>query len=672
MNIKYRPEIDGLRAIAVGLVIIYHAEINLLNSILFKGGFIGVDIFFVISGYLITSIILKELNTTNSFSFKYFYERRIRRIVPVLLFVSIFSIPISWICLSPIEFINFSKSVLYSLGFTSNLFFYFSGQEYAALSGLYKPFLHTWSLSVEEQYYLFFPLFFFIIFKFFKKNLLAIFSILFLISLYFAEYGSRNFSSLNFYILPTRIWELILGSILAYSESKNKIQNTNVLGSILPFLGICLIIYSSIFFDHNLRHPSIYTLLPVAGTAMIIGFTNKNNIIKKILSSKIFVGTGLISYSLYLWHFPIFAFARITEITSGDVLKKMLLGLIIFLLSIFSYFFLERPFRDKNYDFKKIILFLIFLILIIILFYSSIIYKKGFPERMPKILQNVSSLETHKLIKNSENKECLGYKDGCFFNQESNKKVYIIGDSHAATISSELKEKLIKKNYNFSTYLIGDCGFFPGFNLIEIKTNKIDRNCNEFYFKKIENELLKNNDAIIIYSSRLPLYLENKEFDSKDANGGKSWNKIYQSKNKTDKIKTSFNKFITKLSKSNKVILVYPIPEFDIHIPKRLLNMHLKRKLDFENLNTNHFITTSYEVYRNRSKSSFELLNSIKNKNIHRIYPHTIFCNNLIKDKCISHDKNTIYYFDSNHLSLDGSRVLSQKIMNEINKIESK
>ena len=132
MNIKYRPEIDGLRAIAVGLVIIYHAEINLLNSILFKGGFIGVDIFFVISGYLITSIILKELNTTNSFSFKYFYERRIRRIVPVLLFVSIFSIPISWICLSPIEFINFSKSVLYSLGFTSNLFFSFSSDEIVA------------------------------------------------------------------------------------------------------------------------------------------------------------------------------------------------------------------------------------------------------------------------------------------------------------------------------------------------------------------------------------------------------------------------------------------------------------------------------------------------------------------------------------------------------------
>ena len=174
MKINYRPEIDGLRAIAVGLVILYHSEISINGNIFFKGGFIGVDIFFVISGYLITSIILNELITTNAFSFKYFYERRIRRILPVLIFIILASLPFAWIYLTPLDFVDFSKSILYSLGFSSNLYFHFSGQEYSALSVFYKPFVHTWSLSVEEQYYILFPILFFITFKYYKKYLFTV------------------------------------------------------------------------------------------------------------------------------------------------------------------------------------------------------------------------------------------------------------------------------------------------------------------------------------------------------------------------------------------------------------------------------------------------------------------------------------------------------------------
>ena len=154
MKLTYRPEIDGLRAIAVVAVIIYHAQITILNYQPFQGGFIGVDIFFVISGYLITSIILKELLTTGSFSFIYFYERRIRRILPALLFVMTLTLPLAWMYLIPVSFIDFSKSILYSLGFTSNLYFHYSGQLYGAENALLIPFLHTWSLSVEEQYYI--------------------------------------------------------------------------------------------------------------------------------------------------------------------------------------------------------------------------------------------------------------------------------------------------------------------------------------------------------------------------------------------------------------------------------------------------------------------------------------------------------------------------------------
>ena len=216
MKINYRPEIDGLRAIAVISVIFYHAQIELFNHKLFLGGFIGVDIFFVISGYLITSIILKELHVTGNFSFSKFYERRIRRILPALLLIMLASLPLAWLYLLPTSLVDFSKSILYSLGFGSNFYFHFSGEEYGAISGFFKPMLHTWSLSVEEQYYILFPIILLISLRFFKNYLIVIFLIRFLLSLVIADWGSKNYPSFTFYVLPTRGWELLAGSILAY------------------------------------------------------------------------------------------------------------------------------------------------------------------------------------------------------------------------------------------------------------------------------------------------------------------------------------------------------------------------------------------------------------------------------------------------------------------------
>ena len=350
MSIVYRPEIDGLRAIAIGAVILYHAQITIFGHQPFKGGFIGVDIFFVISGYLITSIILKELITTGSFSFKHFYERRIRRILPALLFVMLVSLPFAWIYLLPNNFIDFSKSILYSLGFSSNFYFHYSGQQYAAESGLFKPFLHTWSLSVEEQYYILFPIVLLITFKYFRKYLIHILILGLVISLGLAEWTSRNYSSASFYFLHTRMWELLAGSILAYFEiikghrSKNKLFNL-----MLPTIGLLLIGHSILFFNDKMFHPSFYTLSPIIGVCLIIWFSNKDEVITKVLSTKLFVSIGLISYSLYLWHYPIFAFARISEFMEGNFVNKIFIGFAILSFSIISYYYLERPSRNKQY-----------------------------------------------------------------------------------------------------------------------------------------------------------------------------------------------------------------------------------------------------------------------------------------------------------------------------------
>ena len=257
MIIKYRPEIDGLRAIAVVAVILYHAQITILGHQPFKGGFIGVDIFFVISGYLISSIILKELVTTGSFSFRHFYQRRIRRIIPVLLVVMLVSLPFAWMYLLPNNFVDFSKSILYSLGFISNFYFHYSGQEYGAENGLLKPFLHTWSLSVEEQFYILFPIVLLITFKYFRKYLIHILILGFILSLGLADWGSRNHPSFNFYVLPTRGWELLAGSILAYFEiTKGKRVENKTLNLVLPSIGLLLIGHSILFFNDKMFHPS--------------------------------------------------------------------------------------------------------------------------------------------------------------------------------------------------------------------------------------------------------------------------------------------------------------------------------------------------------------------------------------------------------------------------------
>ena len=200
MKLTYRPEIDGLRAIAVIAVIFYHAQITFFGHNFFNGGFIGVDIFFVISGYLITSLILNELETTGKFSFIYFYERRARRLLPVLFLVMLASLPVAWMYLLPDAFIDFSKSVLSSLVFSSNIYFLYDGLQYATESALLKPFLHTWSLSVEEQFYITFPFLLFLIFKFFRKYIIFILVTGILLSLLFADFNSHAHPSLNFYV----------------------------------------------------------------------------------------------------------------------------------------------------------------------------------------------------------------------------------------------------------------------------------------------------------------------------------------------------------------------------------------------------------------------------------------------------------------------------------------
>ena len=669
----YRPEIDGLRAIAVFAVIFYHSEAELFNFDFFPGGFIGVDIFFVISGYLITSLILKELFISNNFSFLNFYERRIRRIMPALITVMLFTLPIAWLYLIPLDIVEYSKSILYSLGFSSNYYFYLADIKYNAQDSLLKPFLHTWSLSVEEQYYIIFPIILITLFKFLKKYILIFLSLILLISIALTSIFVYDNSSLNFYSIHSRMWQLMAGSILAYLEiKKGKRSKSNYLNKLFPSFGLLLIFYSFVFYNDEMFHPSIITSAPIIGVCMIIWFANKNEFLTKILSSSPFVGMGLISYSLYLWHFPIFAFAQIIEFTEGDLLKKALLIFITIIISKISYLTIEKKFRNKDIISKKILsLSVLSTIFFILIFNILIINNNGYQKRLPEILKyEISAEEPWKTLKDSNNKSCWKrINDHCVFNKDGKKEIIIIGDSHIATLSSDLKKNLVKNNFKVKVILFGGCWYLPQFNKFNAN-EKIDKFCNAKNQNKIKEILHKSRNSTIILGGRLPVYLTSSYFDNQE--GGKEFKAsdfgYFKAKNNI-KIEEGITSSINELlERDHKIILVYPIPEAGWNIPKKI-NTNWKNR--FFNNNYKNKITTSFSVYKERTSSSFDLLNSIVHKNVYRVFPHKLFCNTEIKGRCMTHDEKNIFYADDDHPSKLSTQKINILIMNEINKINS-
>ena len=383
---SYRAEIDGLRAIAVVSVILYHAQIVVFGRDWFEGGFIGVDIFFVISGYLITRIILTELEQTNKFNFIKFYERRARRILPMLLVVIAVCIPFAWQRLLPLDLIDFAKSALSAIGFVSNFFFYFSTTEYGADSALLKPLLHTWSLGVEEQFYIIVPIIILVIWKFARASLLTILVGMLIMSIQFADVMEGRNSELNFFLPFSRFWELLVGSSVAFIELKYGRTKNPILTQTLPIIGLFLIAHSILFFDAKTPHPSFKTLIPILGVSLILAFCSIEDFVGKILSFKPIVGIGLISYSLYLWHFPIFAFSRIGS-SNHSTYDKIEWILLDFFLSIVSYFLIEKTFRSSMVFNRKLFLSAILISLAALTYINyDLISKNGYRDRLPSIL----------------------------------------------------------------------------------------------------------------------------------------------------------------------------------------------------------------------------------------------------------------------------------------------
>lgn len=477
---NYRKEIDGFRAIAVLPVIFFHAGFDI-----FSGGFVGVDIFFVISGYLITTIIMKEIDQ-GKFSIIHFYERRARRILPALFLVMLVCIPFAWFWLLPDYMKDFSKSLVAISVFASNIFFWRKSGYFDTAAEL-KPLLHTWSLAVEEQFYVLFPLFLMLFWKLGKRYILITLVIAFFISLSMAEWAAYAKPSAAFYLLHTRGWELLIGAFTAfYLSQANHKEFGRGLREAGGWIGVMLILYSVLAFNKATPFPGLYALIPTLGAVFIIVFATHQTVVGKFIGNKVFVGIGLISYSAYLWHQPLFAFARHKSLSNPSDIVFLVLSAVTFILAYFSWKFIEVPFRKNGTIKRKQIFSFIFFFTLFFVFIGYIgDLRNGFENRFNRVLSgDIGHREFHKYIDEkyfncepkSIAKKALSW-DGflrCKQSKQGTPEIILLGDSHAEHLFLGLAEHIPNKNIAF--YILGEKPY------VEIKD-----------FKHIYDEILHNN-----------------------------------------------------------------------------------------------------------------------------------------------------------------------------------
>ena len=494
ISLNHTNHITGLRALAILPVIAFHT-----NPTLFSNGYLGVDIFFVISGYLISKTLIDNYKTGNFNNVRNFYFKRARRTLPALIFVVLITLPLFLYTLQPIELVDYGQSLITTPLFLTNFLFGTENTYWGTLSEL-KPLLHIWSLSIEWQFYLIFP--FILFFKEKKKIVLIIFIITSLISIFinFNNFHLNLFEHIlrfdHFFLSTNRIWEFLAGALLfLYKNNSYKICYNNIISS----LGIIILIFCFTFFDRNLKHPGIFTFLPVLGTILIIKFSKERTLANYILNNSVLIHIGTISYSLYLWHQPLLAYFKNIHNNYISYEYQFLAIFLSYCLSVFSFKFIEKKFYNKKI--LKNNLFLIFIssgMILIIISGLFIINKKGnlnnnisiILKNLDKKFPNILNVTKKTVWKESVNNGLDLTKN---FRDDDRYKIVISGDSYAVDLHWMLTHnKLLTKNYEF---LLNTSDDADAFILIkQFVEDDIDIN----FFLNLKNSLNRKDQKLIL------------------------------------------------------------------------------------------------------------------------------------------------------------------------------
>jgi peptidoglycan/LPS O-acetylase OafA/YrhL len=638
--LTYRPEIDGLRALAVLSVVLFHLDFGVV-----PGGFIGVDVFFVISGFLITSIILQE-QTAGHFSFAGFYERRIRRILPAAFVVIAATLLAGVFILLPTHYETLSFTAVMSLLYVSNLYFW-KTEDYFQIQPQEQPLLHTWSLSVEEQFYILFPIFIILALRFFGRDgafwLLLVCA---LGSLALAEFAvQRNSLSFAFYQLPARAWELAVGSLLAF----HKIPATFSvrLANILSVFGMGFILGGALLLSKTVPFPGLYALGPVIGAGLIIYAGQQANIIGPLLSNRCSVFVGKISYSLYLWHWQLIAFAyyRFGEDLGVDV--KIAILIASFILSFLSFKYVEQPFRNRNF-LRRAQVFIVAVLgsLILILSAALINQSKGFESRLTP---QVKLLAQGEFDINPRRAACHSYRDfsadfapQCLLGGIADGPVRAVlwGDSHADAVAPGIDEFMKQQGIKGVQITKNSCPPLPG---IYLPSKFIS-----------QQECMKFNEDVLAYIERNP-QIEYVIVSSRWITSATGAMRADDHQSGGEVLESGLLDLKDRLAAAGKTMLVIgQAPAFTFHVPQCLA-----KQAWFDDPGRFACTPPGKADFEKSFAPVQEIFDRLEGSGVKIFRPARVLCPANAPACLMLDDDGRPLYFDNNHLSGTGARYLA-------------
>jgi len=657
MEIKYRADIDGLRAIAVLAVLFFHTNVPG-----FTGGFVGVDVFFVISGYLITTIILKEIRAEN-FSIARFYERRIRRIFPALFPVIAFVLVVGAYLFDANSFKDLGQSILATTLFSSNILFWHESGYFAAPS-LQKPLLHTWSLAVEEQFYIFFPLALMAIHRFLRGKYFLWVMIAFILSLAASIYGVMHHPGATFYLVPTRAWELMVGSILALGTlpdlAKNWQRNTFTIS------GLALILFSIFFYTEATPFPGIAALAPVFGSGLIIYSGRKDtHQAQKLLTTRPLVFIGLISYSLYLWHWPLVAFTKYLLFRPFNGVDSTAIIVASLLIASFSWRFIEQPFRGKTpmLNERKRLFGVACVVMVVAVGIGGAIHlRSGMPGRINRFYPEMAAV-IDRAINDPEWKKHGEWEKNTMKIGEGmippivgkdviNPSFAIVGDSHARAMIPAFERQAMRSGTAGYIITASSTPLLQGISIISSNDNGVD----EPVYNKSVFTFIKKRPSIktVILVARWGLYIHG-HWTAKtedpltikliDATGENSENS-----SNAKILGIGLARTVNALKKMNlKVILVSDVPEIGFQV-SRVYMMQSR----FPFLEKGMEFRPSVAEYNDRQKEVNAVFEKLaKQPNVTVIHPEKMMFDEHGRGRIMVNGE--LLYLDDDHLSSAGA-----------------
>ena len=619
----YRSDIDGLRALAILPVVLFHAKVEG-----FTGGFIGVDVFFVISGYLITSIIYGEISR-GEFSIVRFYERRARRILPALFLVLTCSVVLAAIVLFPKQYLSFSRSLISAALFASSITFY-SESGYFDLDAEMKPLLHTWSLSVEELYYVFFPVLMLAVYRFAGGRywqVLLVLAVASLLGSTVALIGDAK-SNAAFFLPHLRAWELLIGALLAVARLPA--VNQPMVRHALSMLGLGMIIVPIFAYSDATTFPGLAAVPPCLGAALLI-YTGRgdSSFGGWVLSNPLLVYFGRISYALYLWHWPLLVFSRFYregELTAVETASVIVLSVV---LATISTFLIEGLFRGPTSKLsgRQILTFSVAgtVALIAIGVHGDV--TKGWPERYSKDYQSIFKASRDK---DPRQRECLFVRanaQGCLYgNAGAAPTVALWGDSHAAMYADLMGRVAGDSGQAVAVYTFPSC---PPVKNWAIPTQSWRAGCLQFQETAFKELMASKSIRLVVIGA---------------AFGG------YPIAPAQSGFAKALESTVAELRRAGKKLaVIYPVPHYGEDVPTKLVRLATEHKLP-------KALSLPRQKFDTSSQASTAFLDGLVRRfDLRKVQPHNILCRGT---ECYFYRDGQVYYSDGDHLSLAGANQL--------------